>query len=65
MHQLKELFTTLTHTTMKALSTNDLARQEFEPKGRNDNYYLAAMLIMAVVLLAVAYYDQIISGITL
>jgi hypothetical protein len=50
---------------MKALSTNDLTRQELEPKGSNDNYYLAAMLVMAVLLLAVAYYDQIISGITL
>ena len=50
---------------MKTLSTNDLGRQNLEPKGRNDNYYLAAMLVMAVLLLAIAYYDKIISGITL
>ncbi len=50
---------------MKTLTTNDLGSNNLQPKSRNDNYYLIAMLLTAIALLGIAYYDQVFAGFNL
>jgi hypothetical protein len=47
---------------MKAVSPNNLAPQNVGPRNDDNNFYLVAMLITAVLLFVFAYYDQILSG---
>lgn len=62
MHRFKDLFTISTINTMKTISTN-IAPQDFEPKGKeNDKYYLMAMLGTVIVLFIIAYYDHILGA---
>lgn len=56
------LFNTLIPTTMKVLSTNNFAPQNVEPSNNDNNFYLVAMLITAVLLFGFAYYDQILGS---
>jgi len=47
---------------MKVLSTNNFAPQNVEPSNNDNNFYLVAMLITAVLLFGFAYYDQILGS---
>jgi len=47
---------------MKAISPNNLAPQNIGPGKDDNNLYLVAMLMTAVLLFVVAYYDQILGG---
>jgi hypothetical protein len=47
---------------MKAISPNNLAPQNVEPRNDDNNFYLVAMIITAVVLFVFAYYDQVLGG---
>ncbi|CAM3920121.1 hypothetical protein MUGA111182_17315 [Mucilaginibacter galii] len=46
---------------MKAISPSNLSPQNVEPRNNDNNLYLVAMLITAVLLFGVAYYDQVLS----
>jgi len=47
---------------MKAISPNNLAPQNVGPRNDDNNFYLVAMLMTAVLLFVIAYYDQILGG---
>ncbi len=46
---------------MKILS-NELSSRNLQPKNQQNNYYLWAMLLLAVLMLGIAYYDKFVTG---
>ncbi len=46
---------------MKILS-NELSSRNLQPKNQQNNYYLWAMLLLAVLMLSIAYYDKFVTG---
>lgn len=46
---------------MKILS-NELSSKNLQPKTQQSNYYLLAMLLLAVLMLGIAYYDKFVTG---